>query len=57
MHSMDFLVTWNCAHIANAATAKVLASICRELCMGMPGHLYARGIVGRIGHVEGSHCR
>ena len=30
LHGMDFLVTWNCAHIANAAIAKALASICRE---------------------------
>ena len=29
-HGMDFLVTWNCAHIANAAIAKALALICRE---------------------------
>jgi hypothetical protein len=28
--SMDFLVTWNCAHIANAAMVRALASICRE---------------------------
>ena len=30
VHSMDFLVTWNCVHIANAAIAKALAAICRE---------------------------
>ena len=30
VHGMDFLVTWNCVHIANAAIAKALASICRE---------------------------
>ena len=30
LHGMDFLVTWNCAHIANAAIAKALAFICRE---------------------------
>jgi len=30
VHGMDFLVTWNCVHIANAMTAKRLASICRE---------------------------
>src|ERR1035438_4955483 len=30
VHGMDFLVTWNCAHIANAAIAKSLAVICRE---------------------------
>ena len=29
VHGMDFLVTWNCVHIANAANAKALASICR----------------------------
>jgi hypothetical protein len=30
LHGMDFLVTWNCAHIANAAIAKALAVICRQ---------------------------
>ena len=30
VHGMDFLVTWNCVHIANAAIARSLASICRE---------------------------
>jgi predicted nucleic acid-binding protein len=30
VHGMDFLVTWNCVHIANAAIAKALATICRE---------------------------
>src|SRR2546430_224175 len=30
VHGMDFLITWNCVHIANAAIAKALASICRE---------------------------
>ena len=30
VQGMDFLVTWNCVHIANAAIAKALASICRE---------------------------
>ncbi|HEY9139810.1 MAG TPA: type II toxin-antitoxin system VapC family toxin [Bryobacteraceae bacterium] len=30
VHGMDFLVTWNCVHIANAVIAKALASICRE---------------------------
>lgn len=27
---MDFLVAWNCVHIANAVIVKALASICRE---------------------------
>lgn len=30
VHGMDFLVTWNCVHIANAVIAKDLVSICRE---------------------------
>jgi hypothetical protein len=30
IHGMDFLITWNCIHIANAAIAKALASICRQ---------------------------
>ncbi len=30
VHGMDFLVTWNCAHIANAAIAKQLALTCRD---------------------------
>jgi predicted nucleic acid-binding protein len=30
VHGMDFLMTWNCAHIANAAIAKAVASICRQ---------------------------
>jgi len=27
---MDFLVTWNCVHIANALIAKAVAKICRQ---------------------------
>jgi hypothetical protein len=30
VHGMDFLVTWNCVHIANAGIAKALAFICHE---------------------------
>jgi predicted nucleic acid-binding protein len=28
-HGIDFLVTWNCAHIANAEMAAKIAQICR----------------------------
>jgi hypothetical protein len=28
VHGMDFLVTWNCVHIANAVIAKAVAKIC-----------------------------
>ena len=30
VHGVDFLVTWNCVHIANAVIVKALVSICRE---------------------------
>ena len=36
LHGMDFLVTWNCVHIANAAITKALASICREYACECP---------------------
>ena len=29
VHGMDFPLTWNCVHIANAVNAKALAIICR----------------------------
>jgi predicted nucleic acid-binding protein len=29
VHGMDFLLTWNCVHIANAVNAKAIALICR----------------------------
>jgi len=30
VHRMDFLLTWNCAHIANAAIARAVARVCRQ---------------------------
>lgn len=30
VHGMDFLVTWNCVHLANAVIAKAVAKICRQ---------------------------
>lgn len=30
VHGLDFLMTWNCAHIANANIARKLANICRQ---------------------------
>lgn len=29
IHGMDFLLTWNCAHIANAAMRNAITSVCR----------------------------
>ena len=36
VHGMDFLVTWNCVHIANAVILKALASICRAYACECP---------------------
>jgi predicted nucleic acid-binding protein len=30
VHGMDFLLTWNCVHIANAVNARALGLICTE---------------------------
>ena len=30
VHGIDFLLTWNCVHIANAVIAKEIAGICRQ---------------------------
>lgn len=30
VHGMDYLVTWNCKHIANARTLRVVAETCRS---------------------------
>ena len=30
VHGMNFLMTWNCAHIANAKIAKAIENICTE---------------------------
>ena len=30
VHGMDFLMTWNCVHIANVIIAKAVANVCRR---------------------------
>jgi hypothetical protein len=30
VHGVDFLLTWNCGHIANAVIAKGVANLCRQ---------------------------
>lgn len=30
VHGVDFLLTWNCVHIANAVITKAVANICRQ---------------------------
>jgi hypothetical protein len=45
VHGIDFLLTWNCAHIANAVIAKAVANICWQYDWETPGDLYAGGAV------------
>jgi predicted nucleic acid-binding protein len=35
-HGLDYLLTWNCRHIANAEIARRLADLCEELGYEMP---------------------
>jgi hypothetical protein len=30
IHGMEYLVTWNCRHIANAQIQRAVAMVCRE---------------------------
>lgn len=36
VNGIDFLLTWNCTHIANAAFRPVIQSVCRSLGHEMP---------------------
>ena len=36
VHEMDFLLTWNCRHIANAEIARKAAKICGAMGYGVP---------------------
>ncbi len=46
VHRMDFLVTWNCVHIANAVILRSLASICREQGYECPVVCTPEGLLG-----------
>lgn len=35
-HGIDFLVTWNCTHIANAAYQPIIQDVCDTFGFGMP---------------------
>ena len=37
VHGLDFLVTWNCVHIANASIAKAVAKVCGQHGYEGPG--------------------
>ena len=36
VHGMDFLMTWNCVHLANAAIAKAVSGVCRQHGLDCP---------------------
>lgn len=36
VHGMDYLLTWNCTHIANAVTRGEIESVCRENGLAPP---------------------
>ena len=43
---MDFLVTWNCKHIANAQVAERLRRLCRDLGFQMPALCTPQQLMG-----------
>ena len=47
VHSMDFLLTWNCVHIANAFHTKAIASICRKHGCECPVICTPEELIGR----------
>ena len=36
VHSIDYLLTWNCKHLANAQIARRIAVVCKKLGHKMP---------------------
>jgi hypothetical protein len=36
VHRMDYLLTWNCRHLANAELQKTVARICQQQGYNMP---------------------
>ena len=46
VHGMDFLVTWNCVHIANPANSRALGLICREQWYDCPVICTPDGLMG-----------
>lgn len=57
VHRMDFLVTWNCVHIANAAIARALALACREQGYECPVICTPEELLGELDHVSRPHRR
>lgn len=47
VHGMDFLLTWNCRHIANAETGLVMAEVCAMEGYEMPKICTPEELMGR----------
>lgn len=45
-HAMDFLLTWNCRHIANASIQQRLRKVCTEAGFEMPVICTPHGLLG-----------
>ncbi len=46
VHSIDFLLTWNCAHIANAQIVKQVQAICAQHGFSCPTICTPEGLMG-----------
>lgn len=56
VHGMDFLMTWNCAHIDNAEVKPVVANICESNGFDCPVICTPEELMGGINYVERSYC-
>ena len=46
VNGVEFLLTWNCRHIANPALRPRIGSVCRRMGVGAPCHLHPAGTSG-----------
>ncbi len=47
VHEIDFLMTWNCVHIANAVIAREVAKICRRCGFQCPAIFTPEELLGQ----------
>lgn len=57
VHGMDYLVTWNCVHIANATNTRALALLCLQLGYNSPVVCTPEEAHGKIACDQGSDRR
>ena len=46
VNGVEYLLTWNCRHIANPALRPRIESVCRRMGVGAPCHLHPAGTSG-----------